>query len=138
MGGHISTPRQAWSGFEARIGRRVDAPDLVLDWRPPARRRRRRTRHPVPPGGAEVLDLSVSGARVAVADHEPLAAGVVVGIGLDGWSGLAAVRRVEAGGHGVWVYGIEFKDLDPALRERLGEVVRSDQGALASEWQRAR
>ncbi|MGK2947610.1 MAG: PilZ domain-containing protein [Acidimicrobiales bacterium] len=138
MGGHISTPRQAWSGFEARIGRRVDAHGLVLDWRPATAKRSWRSRRSPVDAAAEVVDLSVSGARVAVADDEPLAAGVLVGIGLDGCAGMAAVRRVEAGSNGRSIYGIEFKDLDPALRERLGQLARADQGELASQWQRAR
>lgn len=138
MGGHISTPRREWSGFEARIGRRVDAPGLVLDWRPPATRRRWLGRRPTADPQAEVVDLSVSGARVAVADAERLAPGIVVGIGLEGASGTAAVRRVEDDGHGRLLYGIEFKDLEPALRKRLGTLATTDEADLASRWERAR
>lgn len=138
MGSHITTPKLGWSGFEGRIGRRVRSTDLWLDWAPPVKKRRWSSRRPVAPPVAEVIDLSVSGARVVVAELEPMAAGVTVGIGLDGNAGTAAVRRVDASTPGTSVYGIEFKQLDPALRRRIDEILTSDRGELAEQWQRAR
>ena len=84
------------------------------------------------PADAHLVDLSLSGAKVAVADAEPLHLGGRVEIGLGDARGTAVVRRAQRkAAHGT-VYGIQFVDLDPAMRAAISEVLAADKARAAT------
>lgn len=106
-----------------RIGRRVERPGLAMTWRPAARERPRVTRRATRrQPTAEVIDLSVTGAKVRVVENDPLYIGCQVTIGLEGGSGTAAVRRLEPGSDHTTIYGIQFLQLDARLREVVNHL----------------
>ena len=112
------------SGLKSRrIGQRVTAPGLWLDWQPASpqggRTRRRRAQMVQ---RAQVMDLSITGAQVVV-DEAPIGVGTSVTIGLDGGTGTCRIRRAESAGPGQTAYGIRFDRLDPELAQTIHDLV---------------
>jgi PilZ domain len=113
-----------FASADRRIGRRVEPSGLMLSWSPAIREKRR-----LPGRGskraaeAEILDLSLSGARVMVVENDQLHRGCQVAIGLDGGRGTASVRRIEPAPANRSVYGIQFLELDARLREVVNRLV---------------
>ena len=133
------------SRTEKRIGRRVPTPNLPLTLvttAVPERRlghpstwrgRSREVRIPV-----EVLDLSVTGARVRTTRDVDLAPGSTIRIEVGTAEASALVRRREPGG-GVEhaIYGIEFVDLREPLRSEFYGQVFANQPDLEELWNRS-
>lgn len=133
--------RMQQSGTEARrIGRRVSTPGLWIDWQPAASRGRllplQRQGAYVPQ--ARIVDLSITGARVVVAEAAPLGVGMTVCIGMDAGAGTCEVRRVETKDTGESTYGVEFIWLDSALSDKVSDLVTGDRGSLDEHWHRFR
>lgn len=128
------------SGPEGRrIGRRVDAPDLLIDWHPSGVNGRRWGRRPELTPRALVLDLSLTGAKVLVTANQPeLQRGTEVRIGLHSASGSCRVVRVEPAAAGRMAYGIEYLELEPALRDVINGLVSADRSSLDQRWEHAR
>jgi hypothetical protein len=130
------------SGLEGRrIGRRTPAGGLTIEWHPVdvvdkprwGLRRVKVARETT----AELLDLSLSGAKVAVDEADPVPVGTRVRIALERDEGTAVVRRVEPGPGGRSIYGIHFLHLAPPLQARFTKLLEGDRGYLASRWKSA-
>lgn len=140
--GTIVPPAPVQAAFrqreDKRIGRRAPVSDLTIDWQPVAaeagswfeRRRRRAGREST----AKVVDLSVSGAQVAVVGPQLVSVGAKVHIGLDGAAGTASVRRAVHGPGGRSFYGIQFLLLDPVLTRRIAGLLTGDRAHLEARW----
>lgn len=118
-----------------RIGRRVPTTGLSFSWQPATSRSRRRK---AAGALAQVIDLSITGARVTVEGDRWLHVGTSVRIGMDSGAGTCVVRRVDAGGDHETVYGIEFVWLDQELNERIHDLVVGDRGSLDEAWRHVR
>ena len=130
------------SGLEGRrIGRRTPTDGTIIEWHPIdvaerprwGRRRGKVERVQI----AELLDLSVSGAKVAVDETDPLSVGARVRIVLDGHGGIATVRRVAPGPDGTSIYGIQFLQLGPELQARVAKLLEGDRAYLEGRWKTA-
>ncbi len=141
---HASAPIRQASGpsDNRRIGRREPMSDLLIDWQPPvakeASRFRRRRGQVGQAATAEVLDLSLSGAKVAVAGADLLPVGTTVRIARHGAAGIAIVRRVVDDPGGRSIYGIQFLVLDPALGRQVSSLLTGRRAHLEERWRRAR
>lgn len=136
MGGD-SAERLQRSGLEGRrIGRRIATPGLCLDWQPaaPQGRQRRRRRQAPSVQQAQLMDLSITGGRVVVADEVPIGIGTHVIIGLDGGVGTCRVRRAESTGSGETTYGIQFDWLDSELTEKVHDLVADNRRCVDEQW----
>lgn len=110
---------------ERRIGRRVAVHGLTMEVvvPPPPKKRFGRAGEPRVVV-VDVIDVSVSGALIAVAEPEALRVGAVVPVRLHGHEGVVRVRRsCEADRPGRARFGVEFLDAEPELREELDEII---------------
>lgn len=130
------------SGLEGRrIGRRTPAGGLTIAWHlvdvvdKPRWGRRRVT--VAREETAELLDLSLSGAKVAVDEVDPIPVGTQVRIAIERDEGTAIVRRVEPGPDGTSIYGIHFLQLSPPLQAQFAKLLEGDRGYLESRWKSA-
>lgn len=121
------------------MGRRVHIPEVWLDWHPSGVKGRRRWgRRSMAAPRAQVLDLSLTGARVLVANEPELRRGTEVRIELDSASGRCRIARVDPGAAGMIIYGIQYLDLEPALRETINGLVSADRKSLDLRWEHTR
>lgn len=136
MGVDIAELLQGSGLRSRRIGRRVATPGLWLDWHPvDPKGRRRRWRGLAPTvQRAKLMDLSVTGARVVVADEVPIGVGSIVTFGLGGDTGTCMVRRAELSGLGEAAYGIEFIWLDPELAKKVHHLVAVNRRSVDEQW----
>ena len=89
-------------------------------------RARRRSAHP-----AEVVDVSVSGAQIMVTARARPSVASMVKIRHEGSMGTVLIRwHADGPTHGTWLYGVEFLELDPELREHLGRPIDERRGQL--------
>lgn len=110
---------------EHRIGRRVAAHGLTMEVvvPPPPKKRFARAAEPRVVV-VDVVDVSVSGALIAVPEPEALQVGAVVSVRLHGHEGVVRIRRsFEAEGPGRARFGVEFVDAEPELRRELDEII---------------
>jgi hypothetical protein len=108
--------------YDRRIGRRVRVDPASLEWVPllPRKyfRRARRSER------GEVVELSITGARVRAPAHDGVVVGTRVRIAVGGHDGLVAVRRIYLSNDSTCVtYGVEFLRLDPGLRELVDRTL---------------
>jgi hypothetical protein len=88
---------------------------------------------------AYIVDLSVSGAGVVYRSIEGLVVRSVVELRHGELTAVAAVRRVVERDDGRVVYGVDFIEMDPAMREFLfGLVERRRPDGLEASWTNAR
>jgi hypothetical protein len=88
---------------------------------------------------AFIVDLSVSGAGVVCRSIDGLAVRSVVELRLGELAATAAVRRIVERDDGRVVYGVDFVDMDPGMRELLfGLVERRRPDGLEESWTNAR
>ncbi len=110
------------SAFNRRIGERVPHRLDEIEWRPPTPRRL--FRGAPKPLTAQLVDLSVTGARVLAPEVPALSRGTRVQICVRGHHGVVEVRRIEPSTvDGLTTYGVEFVVLDDGLTELVGQVL---------------
>lgn len=88
---------------------------------------------------AYIVDLSVSGAAVVCRSIDGLVVRSTVELHHGDLHTVAAVRRIVPREDGRVVYGLDFVDMDPAMREFLfGLVERRRPEGLEQSWTNAR
>lgn len=88
---------------------------------------------------AYIVDLSVSGAAVVCRSIEGLVVRGTVELHQGDLHAVATVRRIVALEDGRVVYGLDFVDMDPAMREFLFALVeRRRPDGLEQSWTTAR
>jgi len=128
---------------ERRIGRRIPTSDFPVSVVTTTSRRRlgdpsswfgkARTRV-----DGQVLDVSVSGVRVATARDVDLPLGTVVELDVGKVVVSAAVRRREDDGEKAAAYGFELIDLQEPLRSEFYGQVFTARPDLEERWNRSR
>lgn len=88
---------------------------------------------------AHIVDLSVSGAGVVCRPIQGLVVRSVVELHHGELVAVAAVRRIVERDDGRVVYGVDFVQMDPGMREFLfGLVERRRPDGLEQSWTKAR
>ena len=126
---------------ERRIGRRAKTRGEI-GWAAPDRRSSfwARVRGGSQRETAEVVELSVTGARLLVPHSRSLVVGARAGVELDGHRGEIEVRWAEAVEDGErLVLGVRFVRLSPELAQVINEVIANDRlEAVDWRWETAR
>lgn len=128
-------------GVERRIAGRGPTEPIAVTLhateRSPGRLGGTRTKKVAEP--AYIVDLSVSGAGVVCRSIEGLAVRSLVELRSGEMSAVAAVRRIVQREDGRVVYGVDFVEMDPSMRELLfGLVERRRPDGLEESWTNAR
>lgn len=108
---------------------------LTVEWNTRGKVRSSRVR----PRHADVLDVSITGARLVAPQKPSVAVGQTITIAAGGSRGTVTVRHIELLSHAhLAAYGVEFLRLEPGLEAFLFSQIATDRPeGLELKWGKA-